>query len=492
MNWTIRKKFFVGFLLLFSVAAFLFNFVLANMLEIHTTSNLESRVNTLQYATKQYMKQYEQLHKQDGNFFTVDSYAIANELSKIHAQSVALYDTAGQFLYEAAPIDQPLIIEHQRYQTNVDNESSEELIQAFQNKSAYTIQPVSNGTLLYFAFPLYIDTTFHGVIRFTADYTDVFQHNKRLISSFTLLTVLLFLGVFIISLFILNQLTKPLHNLTNATKQMAQGDYQPIPALNRTDEVGKLAKHFKLMQHEIQQHIQTVELEKEKVMLLEEKRRVFFNNVTHELKTPLATISGYAQIIGEKDFDDAAFLSNAALKIRSESDRLNEMVTQLLALSKYQSKTPTKLTEVIDLFPLVQSIAEDMQIKTTQHDMNIVVSGDPYFILGNENEIKQLFINLIDNAIQHGKLGHDINIEVRDHILIRNSCSPVPPTILKHIFEPFIHRKKEGSTGLGLFICANIVDRHKGTIKFEEVSGQAVVAITIPRWQHDGNNYYKI
>ena len=427
---------------MFSAAAFLFNFVLANMLEIHTTSNLESRVNTLQYATKQYMKQFEQLHIQDGNFFTEDRYVIAKELSKINAQSVALYDTNGQFLYEVAPIDQPLIIEHQRYQTNVDKDSSEELKQAFQNKSAYTIQPVANGTLLYFAFPLYIDDTFYGVIRFTADYTNVFQHNERLVTSFTLLTVLLFVGVFIISLFILNKLTKPLHNLTNATKRMAQGDYQPIPAINRTDEMGKLTKHFKLMQHEIQQHIQTIELEKEKVMSLEEKRRIFFNNVTHELKTPLATISGYAQIIGEKDFDDAAFLSKAALKIRSESDRLNEMVTQLLALSKYQSQTSNKLTEVIDLLPLVQSITEDMQMKATQFDMKIVVCGNPFIVLGNPNEVKQLFINLMDNAIQHGKIGHDIDIEICDQILIRNSCSPISPTILGHIFEPFIHQKK--------------------------------------------------
>ncbi|MFJ8065686.1 ATP-binding protein [Psychrobacillus sp. NPDC096426] len=492
MKWTIRKKFFVGFFFLFSVAAFLFNFVLANMLEKHTTTNLESNVTTLQFATKQYMKQFNQLHKQDGSFFTEDSYTIANELSKINDQSVALYDAVGQFLYEAAPIDQPLLIEHQRYQTNVENDSSEELKQAFQNKSAYTIQPVENGTLLYFAYPLYIDDTFYGVIRFTADYTDVFQHNERLLRSFTLLTIFLFLGVFIISLLITNQLTKPLHNLTNATKRMAQGDYQPIPAIHRTDEMGDLAKHFKLMQHEIQQHIQTIELEKEKVMLLEEKRRNYFNNVTHELKTPLTTISGYAQIIGEKDFDDATFLSKAAQKIRSESDRLNEMVNQLLTLSKYQSETPNKRTEVFDIYPLVQAIAEDMQMKATQNDSNIVVSGEPFVVEGNQNEMKQLFINLINNAIQHGKPGHDIDIEVRGQILLKNACSPIPPTILGHIFEPFVHQKKEGSTGLGLFICANIVERHKGTIRFEEKLGQAVVTVTIPRWQHSGNKSYII
>lgn len=488
MKWTIRKKFFIGFFLLFSVAAVIFNSVLANMLEKHTITNLESNVANLQFATKQYMKQFEQLHKQDGSFFTNDSSSIASELSKINAQSVALYDTEGHFLYEAVPIDQPLLIEHQRYQKDIDNESSGELKQAFQNKSAYTIQPVEDGTLLYFAFPLYLDNTFHGVIRFTADYTDVFQHNKRLLTSFTILTFLLFLGVFLISLLIINQLTKPLHDLTNATKRMAQGDYQPMPAIKRTDELGELSKQFKLMQHEIKQHIQTIEFEKEKVMLLEEKRTTFFNNVTHELKTPLATISGYAQVIGEKDFDDAVFLNKAAKRIRSESDRLNEMVTQLLTLSKYQSTILNSLMEKIDLFSLAQSIAEDMQLKATQYDMNIVLSGEPYNVLGNRNELKQLFINLIDNAIQHGKPGHDIDIAFFNQIHIKNVCSPIPPNVSAHIFEPFVHRKKEGSTGLGLFICADIVSRHKGTILFEETSGQAIVTITLPCWQQDGNN----
>ena len=488
MKWTFKKKFFVGFFLLFSMAAFLFNFLLANMLDKHTTTNLETSVATLQFATKQYMKQFEQLHKQDGNFFIEDSYIIANELSKINAQSVALYDTTGQFLYESSPIDQPLLIEYQRYQRNVDLKSSVELQHAFQNKSAYTIQPVENGTLLYFAFPLYIEDVFYGVVRFTADYTDVFQHNQRLLTSFALLTFLLFLGVFIISLLIINQFTLPLQELTNATKRMAQGDYQPIPIINKSDEIGELSKHFKLMQQEIQQHIQTIELEKEKVMLLEEKRRSFFNNVTHELKTPLTTISGYAQIIGVKDFNDTTFLSKAAQKIRSESDRLNDMVTQLLALSKYQSKLSYGISEILDLYPLVQSISEDMQMKATLFDMKIKVSGEQFIVQGNQNEIKQLFINLVDNAIQHGKPGTDIVITLDEQIYIKNSCATVPPNILEHIFEPFVHQKKEGSTGLGLFICADIVQRHQGTIAFEEKLGVAVVTVAFSRWQQDGNN----
>ncbi|WP_153730871.1 sensor histidine kinase [Sporosarcina obsidiansis] len=487
MNVTIRKKFFIGFFILFFIAAILCHQVMAAMLEKYTMTNLEENMTSLQYATTQYMKQFEQLHPQDQNFFVEQSNTIANELSKLNAQSVALYDSKGQFLYEAAPVDRPLLMEQQRYQANVGENSSEELKQAFQNKASYTIQPVEDGTILYFAYPLYMSDTFYGVIRFTADYSDVFLHNEKLLRSFTFLTVLLFCGVYFISLWILNRFIRRLQDVTEATKRMTAGDYQPISANGVSDEIGELAQNFQLMQRQIQQHIQTIEQEKEKVLLLEEKRTNFFHNVTHELKTPLTTISGYAQIIGEREFDDVEFLRKASRKIRNESERLNEMVTQLLALSKYKSTISDRPHETFDLFPLLQSVCEDMQMKADLFDMKIQLNGHSFMMHGNPNEIQQLFINLIDNSIRHGEVGQDVEITVDEEIVVANPCTPIPSAIIDNIFEPFVHSKLEGSSGLGLFICADIIARHHGTIQFEEKEGKAYIKLYIPLQKQDGN-----
>ena len=90
---------------------------------------------------------------------------------------------------------------------------------------------------------------------------------------------------------------------------------------------------------------------------LEKSRTSFFNNVTHELKTPLATISGYAQIIGEEDFDDPVFLRKATGNIRLESERLNRMVIELIELSKRDAE------------PLAEKARTDSSASTSSVDL---------------------------------------------------------------------------------------------------------------------------
>ncbi|WP_339252460.1 HAMP domain-containing sensor histidine kinase [Sporosarcina sp. FSL W8-0480] len=489
MKLTIRKKFFIGFFIVFFMAASISNQIMSKMLEKHTMTNLEEAVTSLQYSSTQFIRQFEQLHPQNENFVVENSYKLANELSRLYGQSVALYDSEGHFLYEAVPVNRPLLMEQQKYEANAEESSSEELKQAFQNQSAYTIQPLGEGTLLYFAYPLYLNDTLYGVVRFTADYTEVFLHNQSLLRTFTGLTILLFCGVYLISLLLSNQFIRRVKEVTTATKRMTTGDYQPIVANNASDEIGELAQNFQLMQLQIQQHIETIEQEKEKVLRLEEKRTTFFHNITHELKTPLTTISGYAQIIGEKGFDDIEFLQKASLKIRRESNRLNEMVTQLLALSKYQSLVHDTVHEIVDVYPILQSVCEDLQMKAAPRDMKIHLTGHPYTVLGNPNELRQLFINVIDNAILHGTPRGMIEIAIEEDIVVTNPCAPIPRAIADYIFEPFVHRKLEGSTGLGLFICADIIARHRGTIRFEEKHGQAKINMQIPQQKHVGNMY---
>lgn len=492
MKWTIRKKFLAGFLILFTFAALIFNQLLEKSIESNTTSFIQNELTNLQHTSKEYIKQFAQLHSAEKDLFTNYGSTMAQTLSNLHAQSVALYKTDGRFLYEAVPIDQPLLMENQKYEHDVDQNSSNELQRAFQNQAAYTPKALTKGTIIYFAYPVYIHDTFYGVIRFTGDYSDMFAHNEHLLNSFRLLTIFLFIGVFIISLLLTNQIIKPLQYLTAATKRMASGDYTEITSTKTSDEIGELASHFQHMQNEIRQHIDEINEEKEKVLLLEQKRTDFFNNVTHELKTPLTTISGYAQIIGEKNFDDAVFLQKASSKILSESNRLNGMVTQLLTFSKSQMSGMIKNKEVIDLFPLIQTICEDMQLKAKKYAMTIELHGESFFVNAYPDDMRQVIINVIDNAIKHGKANHKIRIHVNKTITITNNCEPIPARIIEHAFEPFIHDSTRESHGLGLFICKQIIEQYDGSISFQYEKEQALIRISIPAWQQNGNNSSQI
>lgn len=301
-------------------------------------------------------------------------------------------------------------------------------------------------------------------------------------------TTFLFIGVFMISLFLTHRIIKPLQSLTKAAKLMGRGDYTEITNKKTSDEIGELARQFQQMQNEIRLHIEKISEEKEKVLLLERKRTDFFNNVTYELKTPLTTISGYAQIISEKGFDDALFLQKASAKIQSESERLNDMVTQLLSFSKLQMSGVVKNKEVFDLFPLIQSIREDMQLKANKYAMTIELKGKPFFIYAYRNDMRQVIINLIDNAIKHGKENHPIRILVDQTVTITNDCEPVPTKIIDQAFEPFIHHHAKDSHGLGLFICKQIIEQYNRNISFQNDSGKAIIKVHLPRWQQNGNN----
>lgn len=489
MRWTIRKKFLLGYAILFAVAALIVHQVMKISLEENSMAAIENELTKLQHTTREHIKQFTLHSPPKDDLFKEHGSLIAGQLSKLHKQSVALYDPAGRFLYEDIPIDQPLLVESQKFQANIEDNDDPELTHAFSKKAAFTRVDVQNGTLIYFAYPLYIDDQFHGVFRFTGDYTALFSHNQKVLQSLTILTISLFIGVLLISLLLTSQIIQPLLKLTRATKEVATGNFNIQLQVKTKDELEVLATSFNDMQRKVKAHIEMVEHEKEKVMLLEKGRTAFFNNVTHELKTPLATISGYAQIIGEDDFEDTAFLQKAANKIQSESDRMNTMVIELIELSKSESEIQLKKQETVHLSPLLQAICEDMRLKARKHQMQLDLDAEDFIVYGHQDELRQVIINILDNAIKYGVNGEKISISSTGGIItVTNKSTPIPEAIIAHAFEPFIYTKGKGSSGLGLYICKQIISQHNGTISFHYENGQAIISIQLPLWQQNGNN----
>ena len=481
MKWTIRKKFLLGYFVLFTLTALLVHQIMKDSLDENSEAVIKNELTKLQHTTREHIKQFALIHPAREDLFREYGSTIAQELSKLHKQSVALFDQEGHFLYEAVPFDQPLILENQVYQTDYRDAENTELQAAFKNQASFTRHPVTNGNLVYFAYPLYINGQFYGVLRFTGDYTNVFRANQKVLHSFTILVISLFLGVFIISTLFTTQIIKPLLRLTKATKQVAAGNYKMDVHVKTKDELEELAKSFNEMQQNIQQHVDMIEREKDKVILLEKSRTSFFNNVTHELKTPLATISGYAQIIGEPDFNDPVFQRKATRKIQLESERLNRMVIELIELSKSETDIVSKKLEPISILPLLSSICEDMSLKAQRRQMTIEVKGDNGVVLGNQDEIRQVFINVLDNAIKYGMTEEPIAvISSGEVITVTNASEPIPNQIVRHAFEPFIHTKGTGSSGLGLTICKQIITKHNGTITFDYKEGRAILSIVLP------------
>jgi len=208
----------------------------------------------------------------------------------------------------------------------------------------------------------------------------------------------------------------------------------------------------------------------------EKMRREFTANVTHELKTPLTSISGYAEIIasGLVKPDD---IPNFANKIHKESGRLLSLISDIMELSQLDEKFSDEEFAPVDLAGVASEVAEDLRSNAEKHGITITVDTKTAVISGNRNQIYELIYNLCDNAIRYNRENGSVKIITGDDnehpfVKVADTGIGIPEKHHKRVFERFYRvdksRSKEtGGTGLGLAIVKHITERHGGEISLE-------------------------
>lgn len=208
---------------------------------------------------------------------------------------------------------------------------------------------------------------------------------------------------------------------------------------------------------------------------LEEMRREFVANVSHELKTPITTIKTYAETLGSGLVDDEKTQIEFAKTIEKEADRMTNLVKDLLDLSHIDFKKTKWEMEGIKVSELVRENVENLKIYQEDKEQTIKVleNADPV-IFGDKNKISQVMVNIISNAIKYTAKGGIIEIEISQdknygYIAIKDDGIGIPQQETERIFERFYRvdkgRAREmGGTGLGLAIARDIVREHKGDI----------------------------
>lgn len=352
-------------------------------------------------------------------------------------------------------------------------------------KAVIDIKYKDNGVNGILSYPVYENDNYIGIITICKDYDQLYQDNSKIINFITGIEFAIFISIFILAFFMTSRITYPISKLTEAAKEIAKGDYDYKIECKTNDEMGILSREFINMKDKIKEQITTIEKEKDKVEKLEKVRKKFFDNVTHELKTPLTGISGYAEMLSEGMVEDKEFKERAVKRIYSESERLHKLVLKLIDVSKGDSFVDEVLRP-INMGELLNEICDDMNIKAKKYSRSIVRNVNGGSILGQPNKIRELIINIIDNAI---KYSIDDKIYIRDMVEdnyykleVENKSKPIPDNIYKRIFEPFVKTEKsieKQSSGLGLYICDEIVKEHNGEIKVEN-GEKIVVKVKIP------------
>ena len=225
---------------------------------------------------------------------------------------------------------------------------------------------------------------------------------------------------------------------------------------------------------------------------LDNMQKELVADVSHELKTPITSIMGYADTLLEGGYDEETqqkFLN----VIASESRRMARLVTDLLTLSRYDSNKKKTQKEAFDLGELVKKCQEKLaiEIKKKNHTVNCFVTADVPLVYADKDDIERVVLNIMTNSIKYTQDGGEIKIYVGfvyndAYIKIFDNGIGIPEEDLSRIFERFYRvdkaRTREmGGTGLGLAIAKEIIEQNNGSINIKSIQGKGTeVVMRIP------------
>ncbi|ETI88299.1 MAG: hypothetical protein PWP67_208 [Clostridium butyricum] len=163
----------------------------------------------------------------------------------------------------------------------------------------------------------------------------------------------------------------PIIKLNKDTQEISNGNFNFDVSVKSNDEIGELAQSFEMMKIKIKNQIDTIKKDRDNLIKSESHRKVFYDNVTHEIKTPLTIIDGYAQMILDEEGQEENIVIKAASKIKNESNKLINMIIDILNLSKLESKSSNDLKEKIDVKMMIENICCQISIKAKKYEISI-------------------------------------------------------------------------------------------------------------------------
>ncbi|MEG0571130.1 MAG: HAMP domain-containing sensor histidine kinase [Oscillospiraceae bacterium] len=271
------------------------------------------------------------------------------------------------------------------------------------------------------------------------------------------LTIALVVVTVIIALFIARSLTKPILKISNAARKVAQGQLDVKVEINSNDEVGELGQNFNYMTNEI--------------MKVNTLQRELVANISHDIRTPLTMIKGYAEAIKDITGDDKQKREMQLDVIVEESDRLNSLVNDVMDLSLMQAGQTKFNFTTVDIREIAFQIIKKFELMAAQNDINLVFEApDEVLVVADQIKIEQVLYNLISNAINHIGTGNLITVRItpaKDTAKVEVidtgvGISPQDlPLIWDRYYKPYKKtQRKAVGTGLGLSIVKAILIKH--------------------------------
>lgn len=355
----------------------------------------------------------------------------------------------------------------------------EEAILALSGETAYGVHNLpDSGWVMYVGVPVIINNEVTGIIFISSSINDIKQAVSYIRT--LMLTISIISGIIVIFLSFLfaNSLVRPIEKLTNVSERMSKGQLSSRVNINSNDEIGLLGNSFNSMAEQLEK--------------IESNRLKFLGDISHDLKTPLATIKVLAESLeGEEDITTfQEFFGD----IVSEVDRMTLMVNNILELNKItNANIPLKKSDftyadiVKQCINSVSTLAKNKEIEIEFLDRS---HGELFY--ADKEKIKSMTLNLIENAVKYTQRGGKIEICLKKeesfyNLVVRDNGKGIPEEDLPYIFDRFYRVDKTrhrdtGGSGIGLSIVKTVVDLHRGRVVVNsEIGVGSEFTISLPK-----------
>jgi signal transduction histidine kinase len=381
-----------------------------------------------------------------------------NELLLKYNARIDLYTSKGVVMYSSESAPKVLGVNKNAF-----------LMEIMQNKKAISAyKQNSMGSLLLVGLPVMRDDLMTAAVIMTIPVASLKETVDTLKEQFVIISLVLISVSSILAYVFSKYFTKPILEINNAARTMAEGNLSIKVPVNTKDELGMLSSTINHLSSQLQK--------------IEQLRKELIANVSHEFKTPLSLIKGYAETIRDVENLSEEKRSKQLNIIIEESDKLNYMINEILDLSQIQSnyykldKTDFLISETI------KAVVNRLTYHTENKKLSIEVDyKDDLWVYADERRIEQVLYNLLNNAINYSKEKHSIYIRIIEKedligVEIEDQGEGISKEEMPFIWDRFYKSKetsaKHKGSGLGLAIVKGILDAHKSNFGVESETGK--------------------
>ena len=273
---------------------------------------------------------------------------------------------------------------------------------------------------------------------------------------------------------------KPVNEIINKMNRLAAGDFKTRLKFGNTMSAHPAVKELTTSFNTMAEELENTEM----------LRNDFINAFSHEFKTPIVSITGLANLLESGDLTEEQRVQYARA-IREESMRLSSMASNVLCLTKVENQTILTDVSSFNLSEQVRSAVLLLEEKWSSKKIDLQLDFDEYMIEANEEMLKQVWINLIDNAVKFVPRCGTVELEVLDEgeslcVKVSNTGNDIPPEKQEKIFAKFYQADESHATqgnGIGLAIVKRIVELHRGKVCVNSGNGITVFTVVLPKKQ---------